>query len=288
MEIKKAEEIGFCSGVRRAIKLLEEFALKRGGEETLGAVVHNQQVVDSLSSLGIKVVENLDQLRGNVVAIPAHGASPQVIEELQARGLEIIDTTCPIVRKTQMTAKELASSGFEIVIFGDAEHPEVKGILSWAGGRGIATLDAETVSKFSKPPRRLGVLSQTTQSPAQFVHFVNSLVTSSLPRSAELRIINTICHTTRRRQEAALKLARKVNLMIVIGGRDSANTRHLAEICSSTGAETHHVETAKEIEAGWLKGKHWIGVTAGTSTPDQIIEEVMLKLEGIKGLVNAA
>ncbi len=288
MQIRKAKETGFCFGVKRALKILEEAIREYGEIETLGRMVHNQQMVDKLSKLGVKVVENLDHVRGSAVVIPSHGVPPQVVEELKARMLGIIDTTCPIVRKAQLTVKELSEKGFGVVIFGDPDHPEVKGMLGWAGERGIATLNAEMISKFEKMPRHLGLLSQTTRDPAQFAHFANNFVSLFLPRIGELRIVNTLCDVCKRRQATAMELARKVNLMIVVGGRSSANTRCLAEVCSSTGVETHHVETAAEIEDNWLKGRGLVGVTTGTSTPDQVIQEVMLKLEKIKRSLDAA
>lgn len=288
MQIRKARETGFCFGVKRALKILEEAIREYGEIETLGRMVHNQQMVDDLSKLGVRVVENLDHVRGNAVVIPSHGVPPQVIEELKARRLGIIDTTCPIVRKAQLTVKELSEKGFGVIIFGDPDHPEVKGMLGWAGERGIATLDAEVISKFDKLPRHLGLLSQTTRDPAQFAHFANDFISLFLPRIGELRIVNTLCDVCKRRQATAMELARKVNLMIVVGGRNSANTRCLAEVCSSTGVETHHVETAAEIEDNWLKGRGLVGVTTGTSTPDQVIQQVMVKLKKIKRSLDAA
>ena len=283
MQIEKAKEMGFCSGVKRALTLLQEAAYKYGEVETLGSVVHNRQVVDSLVQLGVRAVENVDQIKGDTVVIPSHGIAPQVIEKIQSRGLRIIDTTCPIVRRAQTAARDLAEAGFGVIVFGDADHTEVKGILGWAGEKGIVAPDIETVSRLDKLPRHLGVISQTTQSPSDFAHFVSGLSASFLPRVEELRIVNTICRAIKKRQAAALELAKKADLMIIVGGRDSANTRHLIEICSSAGAETYHVETAAEIEDRWLKGHRRIGVTAGASTPDQVIQEVISKLEEIKG-----
>jgi len=288
MQIRKAREIGFCFGVKRALKILEEAIREYGEIETLGRMVHNQQMVDNLSKLGVRVVENLDHVRGNAVVIPSHGVPPQVIEELEARRLGIIDTTCPIVRKAQLTVKELSEKGFGVIIFGDPDHPEVKGMLGWAGERGIATLDAEVISKFDKLPRHLGLLSQTTRDPAQFAHFANDFISVFLPLLGELRIVNTLWDVCKRRQATAMELASKVNLMRVVGGRNSANTRCLAEVCSSIGVETHHVETAAEIEDNWLKGRGLVGVTTGTSTPDQVIQQVMVKLKKIKRSLDAA
>lgn len=281
MQIEKANETGFCFGVRQALKILDEAIHEHGDIETLGYMVHNQKVIDNFSKRGARVVKNIDQIKGNVVVIPSHGVPPLVREELNTRGLKIIDATCPTVRKAQMAAKELSERGFEVIVFGDPAHSEVKGVLGWVGD-GIATLDSTVASQYDKPPYRLGFLSQTTQNPTNFLQFVGSFVSPILPQINELCVINTICHITRRRQSAGLELARRVDLMIVVGGRNSANTERLAEICSSTGVETHHIEEAAEIEEEWLKGRSRIGITTGTSTLDEITQEVVLKLEKIK------
>lgn len=279
MDIEKATEIGFCFGVKRALRILEQTIGEYGEVETLGPIVHNQQVVDSFSQLGAKTVETPDQIKSHVAVIPSHGLPPSVLEELTSRGLKVVDTTCPNVRKAQSAARALSESGFWVVIFGDPQHPEVKGMLGWAGHRGLATLDSRSITDLGELPSRLGLLSQTTRSAAQYADFVDRITESNLPRVDELRIINTLCNITKRRQTAALELARKVSLMIVVGGRHSANTRCLAEMCLSTGTETHHVETAAEIKPAWIRGQTAIGVTTGTSIPDSVIEEVMLKLD---------
>jgi 4-hydroxy-3-methylbut-2-en-1-yl diphosphate reductase len=287
MDIEKATEIGFCFGVKRALKILEDTIRDHGEVETLGPIVHNQQVVDRFSQLGVKVVTALGQIEGNVAVIPSHGVPPNVLEELVSRRLKTVDTTCPNVRKAQTAARELSEAGFWVIIFGDPTHPEVKGILGWAGHRGMATLDSKSIAKLDELPSRLGILSQTTRNPAQFVNFVDNIVGSLTSRIEELRIINTLCNITKNRQTAALELAKKVSLMIVVGGRNSANTRCLAQVCSSTGTETHHIETADEIKDVWLKGQRSIGITTGTSIPHSVIDEVMLKLEEMRRRLDA-
>jgi 4-hydroxy-3-methylbut-2-enyl diphosphate reductase len=276
LEIEKAAELGFCTGVRRAIDILESTAREIGPVETLGPVVHNQQVIESLALSGVKVIESLDQVGGNILAVSCHGVSPQVLEKIEGRGLQMVDTTCPFVRRAQITARRLANSGFSVVIFGEQSHPEVQGVLGWAGGKGLATLDVPT---FDRTPQRIGILSQTTQSYSAFANFIAELAKSSLSHLSELRIINTICDATRKRQQAALELAKRVDLMLVVGGRNSANTHRLAEICSSAGVETYQIETAAEIEPAWIQNRSRLGITAGASTPDQSIEEVVARLK---------
>jgi 4-hydroxy-3-methylbut-2-enyl diphosphate reductase len=246
--------------------------------ETLGAVVHNQQVLQRLAEIGVRVAKGVGDIRGDVVAVSSHGIAPKVEEEIRARHIEIVDTTCPFVHRLQTAARRLAQAGFLVIIYGDAGHTEVKGVLGWANGKGLATLDDKVIAELEPLPRRLGVLSQTTQIPAHFIQFVKRLIGSAFTRDSELRIIDTICHDIRKRQAQALELAGRVDLMLIIGGRGSANTNHLAELCS-TATETHLVETAAEISPAWFQGKENIGVTSGASTAEATIDEVIARLK---------
>jgi 4-hydroxy-3-methylbut-2-enyl diphosphate reductase len=276
--ITKATEIGFCFGVRRAIEMLEKAVEEDAKVETLGSVVHNEQVMKRLGKLGIEVIDSPDQVKCNVVSISAHGVGPQVEAELHARAGKIIDTTCPFVRRAQHAAKKLAEDGFFVVVFGDAEHPEVKGILGWAQGKGLATLDSRQVEAAGSVPRRLGILSQTTQIPENYVEFAKNMINFALTQDAEIRIIDTICHSTAKRQSDALELAGKVDLMLVIGGKSSANTKRLFELCSAI-TETHQIVTEDDIDFSWVKGKKTVGVTSGTSTSEETIDQVVKWLE---------
>ena len=278
MKIEKADKIGFCFGVKRAIDILEKVTRERGGVETLGAVVHNRQVLQKLSEIGVQVARNVEDIRGDVVVTSSHGISPQLEEEIRARHIEIISTTCPFVLRAQVAARRLAEAGFLVIIFGDAEHPEVRGILGWTKGRGIAALDDKFVAGLGQIPRRIGILSQTTQVPTQFTAFVRKLIDTAFIRDSEMRLIDTICHDIRERQAAAIELAGQMDMMLVVGGHHSANTNRLAELCSQI-TKTHLVETAAEIQPSWLEGKHCIGVTAGASTDEQMVNEVLKSLK---------
>lgn len=280
MRIEKAGEMGFCSGVMRAIKILEKTASSRGAVETLGAVVHNEEVLQRLARIGIRVAESLDDVQGNVLAISSHGVSPELEAEIRARHIDVIDTTCPFVHRAQVTARRLAEAGFFVIVYGNAEHPEVRGVLGWAGGKGVATVDAKTIAGLGGLPHKLGVLSQTTQIPVHFTRFVKELIDFTFDMDSELWVIDTICHDIRKRQAAAISLAGKVDLMFVVGGRNSANTNRLAELCSSV-TETHLIETAEEIEPSWLQGRNHIGITGGASTAEQTISEVLAKLKAM-------
>jgi 4-hydroxy-3-methylbut-2-enyl diphosphate reductase len=280
VKIEKTGEIGFCFGVKRAIDMLEKVVAERGEVETLGAVVHNQQVLQRLAEIGVRVAKSVDDIKGDMVAISSHGVTPEVEEQLKARHIGIIDTTCPFVNRLQNAARKLAESGFFIVIYGSADHTEVKGVLGWAEGKGLATLDEKDIFKLDPLPRRLGVLSQTTQIPAHFVGFVQKLIDGAFGRDSEIRIIDTICHDIRRRQAQALELAGRVDLMLVIGGKGSANTNRLVELCEAV-TETHLIETAAEIDPSWFEGKRTIGVTSGASTAQTTIDEVLARLDSL-------
>jgi 4-hydroxy-3-methylbut-2-enyl diphosphate reductase len=278
MTIEKADKVGFCFGVKRAIDVLEKVARERGGVETLGAVVHNRQVLQKLAAIGVKVAKNVDDIRGDVVVTSSHGISPQLEEEIKDRNIEIISTTCPFVLRAQVAARRLAEAGFLVIIYGDAEHPEVRGILGWTKGRGLAALDDKFIAGLDQIPRRIGILSQTTQVPTHFTDFVKKLIDTVFTRDSEMRIIDTICHDIRERQAAAIELAGQMDLMLVVGGHHSANTNRLAELCSQV-TETYLIETAAEIQPSWLEGKCRIGVTAGASTDEQTVNEVLKSLQ---------
>jgi 4-hydroxy-3-methylbut-2-enyl diphosphate reductase len=280
VKIEKTEEVGFCFGVKRAIDMLEKVVAERGEVETLGEVVHNQQVLQRLAEIGVRVAKSVDDIKGDMVAISSHGVTPEVEEQLKARHIGIIDTTCPFVNRLQNAARKLAESGFFIVIYGSADHTEVKGVLGWAEGKGLATLDEKDIFKLDPLPRRLGVLSQTTQIPAHFVGFVQKLIDGAFGRDSEIRIIDTICHDIRRRQAQALELAGRVDLMLVIGGKGSANTNRLVELCEAV-TETHLIETVAEIDPSWFDGKRTIGVTSGASTAQTTIDEVLARLDSL-------
>jgi 4-hydroxy-3-methylbut-2-enyl diphosphate reductase len=264
--------------VRRAINLLEKVARERGGVETLGAVVHNQQVLQKLAEIGVSVVNNIEDIKGNIIVTSSHGVSPDLEDKIRAHHNEVISTTCHDVRRAQAAAEKLAESGFFVIVYGDADHPEVKGILGWAKGQRLATTDEKDVAALDPLPRKLGILSQTTEVPAHFAEFVKKIIDLALTKNSEIRIIDTICHDLRERQAAALELAHRADLMLVVGGHSSANTNRIAELCAKV-TETHLIETAADIQPAWLKGKKHIGVTSGASTAEDTVDEVMKRLE---------
>jgi 4-hydroxy-3-methylbut-2-enyl diphosphate reductase len=283
MQVIRARELGFCMGVRRAVEMMEGATAELGPITSLGSTVHNPQVVERLRERGVDVIATLDAVDARPVAITAHGVGPQVLAELQSRGAQVVDGTCPIVTRAQQWAKKLTDEGFGLIVFGDPEHKEVRGILGWANGK-VVTMRTEAELDGPLPdwmPSRVGVLSQTTETEGHFAHFVQTLLTKHMDRISELRVINTLCNATTSQQAATQELAQDVDLMIVVGGRESANTRHLAEVARERGVVTHQVESAAEIDAGWLAGHDRVGVAAGASTPDAVIEDVVARLHAL-------
>jgi len=280
MQVEKARELGLCFGVRRAVNMLRDAALLHAHLQTLGPIAHNRVLLEELGALGVETVDSPEQLRGPAVVVSAHGVSPMVMRQLQGRGFTVIDTTCPNVARAQHTVSMLANEGFTIVIFGDSGHTEVRGLLGWAGAKSLATLSvAEAAGLLRRGSRgKLAVVSQTTQRREEYTEFARELCGAAMAEIAELRIVNTLCDATVHRQAAAAELAQRVDVMIVVGGRHSANTRRLAETCAAV-AETHHIETASELDLAWFTGKTRVGLTAGASTPDSVIDDVASRIE---------
>jgi 4-hydroxy-3-methylbut-2-enyl diphosphate reductase len=285
VEILLAKEMGFCWGVRRAIDIMEKAADERGEIISVGPIVHNPQVVEELRAKGVRLDKKPEDA-SSPVAITAHGVGPQVLEDVRATGAEIIDGTCPIVTRSQRWARKMADSGFTVLVFGDPEHREVKGVLGWAGEKGIAIQDGEALPNHL--PSRVAVISQTTQSPERFSDFVSRLMRERVNDISELRLINTLCDVTSSQQHAARELAGEVDVMLVIGGKTSANTRHLLEVCQEEGVQAYHIETAEELVPDWFQGKERVGVTAGASTPDSAVESVVRTLQQIAAALHSS
>jgi 4-hydroxy-3-methylbut-2-en-1-yl diphosphate reductase len=282
MEIVRSPEIGFCFGVRRAIEMLEKAAKSHGELETVGAAVHNEQVLHRLNKIGISAISSIQDSKCDTLAISSHGLSPEVEAELRSKKKNVIDTTCPFVRRAQLAAKKLAEDDFFVIIYGDSQHPEVKGILGWAQGKGLATLETGSLKTLKSIPQHLGILSQTTQIPENFVAFTKGLIDIAFQKDSEIRIVDTICPGVRKRQIATLELAGKVDLLLIVGGRSSANTRRLLDLCGGI-TEAHFIGRYEDINPDWIKEKKTIGIASGTSTPEETIAEVVNYLERLKG-----
>ncbi len=274
MEIILADHAGFCFGVRRAIERAQLETAKRGRLYSHGPLIHNRQVVDGLRAQGLEPIEDIDDApAGAAVMLRTHGVGPQVYSRAEERGVEVIDATCPFVARAQREAARLSRAGFQVLVLGEPEHPEAQAIREHTGGVAhIVERPADLGSLSLKS--RVAVVCQTTQRFGALQELVDAL----LPLVSELVVAKTICDATAQRQDAASRMAREVDFVIVIGGRHSANTTRLAQICSDAGKPTRHIETAAEIDCSWFAGVARVGVTAGASTPDEVIEDAICKL----------
>lgn len=275
-----AQHHGFCHGVKKAVdKTMDTGQASEKPVYVLGQLIHNQQVIDKLADESIQTVSSLDEVPdGSVCVIRTHGAAPELVEAAEARGIEVKDATCPDVRLVQNKAIELAEEGYTVVVVGKMDHPEIVGITAHAqrvnGAKIVAINKVEEIAEKLKdlPRRRIGVVSQTTQKEENFFEMVKEL--SKVAK--ELKVFNTICPATFFRQNAALELAGKVDFMVVVGGKNSSNTTHLAEICRNEGTGTVHIETYRELAGNAeLDRAQTVGVTAGASTPDWLVQEVI-------------
>lgn len=273
MEVILADYLGFCYGVKRAISIAKENASSDGKACTLGPIIHNPQMVERLRSEGVGTVDELAEMDEGTIIIRSHGVGPKIYAEAEKRGLELVDATCPHVKKAQLSAKALVDDGYSVVIIGEKRHPEVHSIFEWSDSK-AAIVETEEEAEALHSCAKLGIVCQTTFSGAKFKQIVSRL----LEKSRDIRIQRTICTATDQRQAAALELAAKVDLMLVIGGKNSANTTRLARICEEK-CLTYHIETAEELQDEWFDKIEKIGITAGASTPDWIIKEVYKKCQ---------
>ncbi len=276
MKVILAKRAGFCFGVKRATQMAFEAAGKDQNTFTLGPIIHSPQVVNKLEEMGVGVVKDLTGVSRGTVIIRSHGVLASEMEEAQQKQLNVLDATCPFVKKAQEHVKYLSDAGYDILVVGDAEHPEVQGIVSYGHDKIYVVASGEQVMQLPRMGK-MGVVAQTTQS----FDNLKSVVTECLRRGGEVRVFNTICDATAVRQQEATELAQEVDCVIVIGGYNSANTRRLAEICTEIQPKTYHIETASEIDQDWFDGTETVGVTAGASTPKWIIDEVLDRLEKI-------
>ncbi|HUN29274.1 MAG TPA: 4-hydroxy-3-methylbut-2-enyl diphosphate reductase [Alphaproteobacteria bacterium] len=273
MEIRKAKVQGFCFGVAITVKKAEEAIAKRSDVTTLGHVVHNPQTVATLEASGLRNAAGVDDVESGALFVRAHGLPVEVFEKARAKGLEIIDATCPMVTKIHVQAEKLKAEGYKIIVIGDPAHPEVKGTLSHVPGAWCI----ETVEDVAALPRgsRMGVVVQSTYSRERFSDIVKALS----EKYYEVRAVNTICTDTNNRQSEALRLAEEVDVMIVVGGKTSANTKHLAELSETHGARSFHIEGPDELRPEWFDGVKVAGLMSGASTPGWLVDSVQTRME---------
>ena len=277
-EIRIASEAGACYGVERALQMVEAAADERDVRvHTLGPLIHNPRVVAGLEARGVTVVSSPEEAAGDALLLRTHGVTPD--EEARARALcsRVLDATCPFVKKVHLAAQRLSSEGYQVVVVGEAGHPEVEATLPHAPGA-VVVGSAEQAAALPHA-RKIGVVVQTTARRALLAEVVGAL----LGVAEEVRVINTICEATAGHQAAADELAREADVMVVIGGRISANTTRLAEISAARCPRTHHVEGADELLPEWFEGADVIGITAGASTPASQIEAVRERIAELVG-----
>src|SRR5580700_610695 len=265
VEIRKASVQGFCFGVAITVKKAEEAIASRGDVTTLGHVVHNPQMVESLAARGLKNAQGVDEVDAGALFVRAHGLPVDVFEKAKEKNLEIIDATCPMVTKIHVQAERLRGDGYKIVVVGDPNHPEVKGTLSHVPGAWCIQRpeDVDALPRAS----RVGVVVQSTWSGTQFSEIVQKMSS----KYYEVRAVNTICTDTHNRQSEAEQLAREVEVMVVVGGKTSANTKHLAELAERSGAKAYHIEGPEELEPQWFAGIQVAGLMSGASTPGWLV-----------------
>lgn len=268
--VQVAEPAGYCFGVRRALDLAgESLSDEKRSVYSLGPIIHNPQVVEEFRRRGLTPIDSVDTIDEGVLIIRSHGVEKEFLEQAEKKGLEVIDATCPFVKNAQRLARKLSEEGYQVVIVGERAHPEVKGILSYAGDNPVVVKNADELRPESLGVK-VGVLSQTTKRKEDFIEVVKAV----LGTAHECRVFNTICNATLSLQAAAVELAETVDVMIVVGGKNSANTQRLAELCRSTGCKTYQIESPEEIAPDMLLGKPRVGITAGASTPRSQVDAV--------------
>ena len=273
-----AAKCGFCPGVRNAISTAEKILAQPDAMKqvySLGPIIHNKDEVERLRKGGLLTVDSIDQMDSGTVLIRSHGVAPSEVERLTAQGFQIVDATCVLVKRLQQIVKQLEAEGYEVVIIGEESHPEVQGVVGCVSDVVVVATEAD----LHKLPQngRLGIVCQTTQSPEHLGRMLGAIGRGSF---SELKVINTLCKEAIKRQESAIELCKQVDIMFVLGGLHSANTRRLADLCKKHNEATFHLQNWDELDKRVLSGKAIAGVTAGASTPNWVIEEFVKHLEG--------
>ena len=277
MKIQLASSYGFCFGVKRAIEIAEDHR----GSVTYGPLIHNKDEIDRLKQgFNIGIARNLDDIHTNdAVVIRTHGIPKEELEALNKQEHKIIDATCPYVTTPQNIVQNMSEDGYSIVIFGDEDHPEIKGVVSYAQDKDDAFIVLEAEELESLPLKgKVAVVSQTTKKPEDFAKIVTALMATR----KEIRVFNTICNATFENQDAAAELAKEADVMVVIGGKHSSNTKQLHSICVRDCQDSYLIENETELDVSWFDEKTFCGISAGASTPDWIVQNVINKIQEMK------
>ncbi len=275
MEIKLASNYGFCFGVKRAIKIAEDYK----NSSTMGPLIHNQDEINRLQNdFNVGLYTNLEEVKDNdTVIIRTHGIPKNDLKNLRAQNAKIINATCPFVTTPQQIVKKMSKEGYSILIFGDLDHPEVKGVQSYAEDQNDVhiILEPSDIDKLIFKNNKIATVAQTTKKKETYLEIVNALIL----KNKEVRVFNTICDATFENQDAARELSKEVDVMIVIGGKNSSNTKQLHSICLENCTDSYLIENESELNASWFLNKSLCGITAGASTPDWIIQQVMERIK---------
>jgi len=279
MKIILAQNCGFCFGVKLAIDKVEEVLEKNKKKNipiySIGPVIHNPQVVNKLKERGLKIIEDIDEIDNGILIIRSHGVPPLVLEKAKKKKLKIVDATCPFVKNAQNICCLLKKENYDIIIIGESEHPEVEALVGFAGEKAHVVKDGEGLLSL-ETGNKIGILSQTTQ---PFKNVQSVIQKIDWAKYLEVRVFDTICDATSKRQESALNIAKDVDVMIVIGGYNSSNTKKLAQLCEESGVKTFHIESIKDLDLKLISKTDVVGITAGASTPSWLIEEVVENLQ---------
>lgn len=268
MKIELAENYGFCFGVKRAIKIAED----NKNSSTYGPLIHNSKEIDRLEKdFNVGLTENYKTFKsGDKAIVRTHGIQKSELEELQENSVDVVDATCPYVTKPQQICQEMSEAGYDIVIFGDEAHPEIKGVKSYATNGAVVVTSSKDLEKL-KLKDKVALVAQTTRKVEDYMEVANYLI----PRHKEVRVFNTICNATFENQEAVRKISKKADIMIIIGGKNSSNTKQLFSISQDNCPDSYHIEDEKDLDYSWFKNKSFCGISAGASTPDWIIQNVV-------------
>ena len=278
MKVLIAEKAGACYGVQRALDIAKSTLGSEGSVSTLGPLIHNPKVIAELEGSGMKTADSVEDVATDTVIIRSHGVTPDIKRRLETRGLNIIDATCPHVLRAQIAAAELAREGYQVIVVGEEGHPEVEGLKAYATDEGARVHVVQDVGDLpDELPNKVGIVVQTTQT-----HDALNKITSYLEmRDIDYILKDTICSATKKRQSAAAQLADEVDAMVVIGGRNSSNTTRLAEICASKCPRTIHIESTSEIDDSFFDDVEVVGISAGASTPESQIVELLEYLQSL-------
>lgn len=275
MKVKLASNYGFCFGVKRAIKIAEDYK----NSSTMGPLIHNQDEINRLrNDFNVGLYTNLSDVKDNdTVIIRTHGIPKDDLKNLRAQKAKVINATCPFVTTPQQIVKKMSKEGYSILIFGDADHPEVKGVQSYGEDQNDVhiILEPSDIENLSFKNNKIATVAQTTKKKEKYLEIVNALIL----KNKEVRVFNTICDATFENQDAARDLSKEVDVMIVIGGKNSSNTKQLHSICLENCVDSYLIENESELENAWFLNKKLCGITAGASTPDWIIQQVVEKVE---------